>query len=84
MSKLSKNEKFLKHAQTAPFWAYIALGGAVAVGGAYATQLAGVGEHIAYLAGMGAATLLDVPLDWFQDRAEDQAEIQTNRTEGGR
>jgi len=67
---LSKNERFLQHARTSPFWAYIALGALVAVGGAFAVEVADVDVKIAYLAGMGAATLLDVPIDWFQDWAE--------------
>ena len=77
--ELSKNERFLKHARTKPFWMYIALGGIVAVGGAFAVEVADVEVKIAFLAGMGAATLLEVPVDWFRDWAELRANGPTEK-----
>ncbi|MFC6975671.1 hypothetical protein ACFQL1_15010 [Halomicroarcula sp. GCM10025709] len=70
---LSKNERFLAHARTLPFWLYIAFGAVVVTGGALAVRVVDISPMLAFLAGIGLSTVLDVPLDRVQEWAAERS-----------
>ena len=71
----TRNQKFLAQARTLPFWLYIGFGGLVFGSGAFLVEAAGLSPTVAFLGGILASEILDVPLDRLQSWAYERSDV---------